>query len=104
MIFFSCGVAEAATDGVRLWLGRWLILALGFQVAADILRTAATPTWTDLGQLAAVIVLRTVLNYALRQEIAESATRTVAGPGSRLPPAVSVPRSPAGPGVQSEKE
>ena len=45
-------------------------------MAADILRTAATPTWTDLGQLAAVIVLRTVLKYVLRREIAESAGRS----------------------------
>ena len=87
LIFFRRGTAEVATDAVRLRLGRWLVLALEFQVAADILRTAATPTWTDLGQLAAVIVLRTVLNYALRQEIAESAARTAAGPDSRLPPA-----------------
>jgi uncharacterized membrane protein len=68
-------VPGAATETTRLALGRWLVLALEFQVAADILRTAATPTWTDLGQLAAVIVLRTVLNYVLRKEIAESAAR-----------------------------
>lgn len=54
-------------------MGRWLVLALEFQVAANILRTAATPTRRDLGQLAAVIVLRTVLNYVLRREIAVSA-------------------------------
>ena len=54
-------------------MGRWLVLALEFQVAAKILRTVATPTRTDLGQLAAVIVLRTVLNYVLRREIAVSA-------------------------------
>lgn len=83
-IFFRRGAAEAATDAVRLRLGRWLVLALEFQVAADILRTAATPTWTELGQLAAVIVLRTVLNYALRQEIAESASRGPAAPVSGM--------------------
>ena len=70
--------AAADTEATRLALGRWLVLALEFQVAADVLRTAASPTWTDLGQLAAVIVLRTVLNYVLRREIAEAATR---GPG-----------------------
>lgn len=73
------------TEATRLALGRWLVLALEFQVAADILRTAATPSWTDLGQLAAVIVLRTVLNYVLRREIAESAARDPNGPESRPP-------------------
>ncbi|MBA4068104.1 MAG: hypothetical protein C0501_31265 [Isosphaera sp.] len=73
------------TEATRLALGRWLVLALEFQVAADILRTAATPTWTDLGQLAAVIVLRTVLNYVLRREIAESAARDREGRDSRTP-------------------
>ena len=86
-IFFRRGAAEAATEEVRIRLGRWLVLALEFQVAADILRTAATPTWTDLGQLAAVIVLRTVLNYVLRREIAESAGRNEDGSDARLPPA-----------------
>lgn len=76
LIFFRRGSAEAATEDVRLRLGRWLVLALEFQVAADILRAAATPTWTDLGQLAAVIVLRTALNYVLRREIREAAVRT----------------------------
>ncbi|MEO2090332.1 MAG: DUF1622 domain-containing protein [Gemmataceae bacterium] len=94
LIFFRRGSAEAATEDVRLRLGRWLVLALEFQVAADILRTAATPTWTDLGQLAAVIVLRTVLNYVLRREIAESARRTANGPESRPSPAGSGPTVP----------
>lgn len=73
------------TETTRLALGLWLVLALEFQVAADILRTAATPTWTDLGQLAAVIVLRTVLNYVLRREIAESAAHDREGRDSRTP-------------------
>lgn len=73
------------TEATRLTLGRWLVLALEFQVAADILRTAATPTWTDLGQLAAVVVLRTVLNYVLRREIAEAAARDGRAQGTRPP-------------------
>ena len=81
----------AATEATRLTLGRWLVLALEFQVAADILRTAATPTWTDLGQLAAVIVLRTVLNYVLRKEIAESAAREPGGGGTPPPAGPTAP-------------
>ncbi|MBX9624496.1 MAG: DUF1622 domain-containing protein [Gemmataceae bacterium] len=80
-------IPGSATEATRLTLGRWLVLALEFQVAADILRTAATPTWTDLGQLAAVVVLRTVLNYVLRKEIAESAAREPGGEVTPPPPA-----------------
>ena len=54
---------------IRLSLGRFLTLGLEFQLAADILRTAVTPSFTQLGQLAAVATIRTVLNYFLRREI-----------------------------------
>jgi uncharacterized membrane protein len=60
-------------DAVRLELGRWLGLALEFEIAADILRTAVAPTWTEIGQLAAIIVLRTALNFFLRKEIEKAA-------------------------------
>ncbi|MBA3963570.1 MAG: DUF1622 domain-containing protein [Chthoniobacterales bacterium] len=33
------------------------------------LRTAIAPTWNEIGQLAAIVVLRTALNYFLQQEI-----------------------------------
>jgi uncharacterized membrane protein len=41
--------------------GVWLLLGLEFELAADIVRTAIAPTWTDIGHLAAigVIVIRT---------------------------------------------
>lgn len=85
VLLVRSGDPGTETEATRLTLGRWLVLALEFQVAADILRTAATPTWTDLGQLAAVIVLRTVLNYVLRREIAESAALDREGRDSRAP-------------------
>ena len=56
---------------VRLQLGRFLALGLEFQLAGDILRTAISPTFEELGQLAAVATIRTVLNIFLRREIAE---------------------------------
>jgi uncharacterized membrane protein len=52
----------------RASLGYWLSFALEFEVAADILRTAVEPSWNDIGQLSAVIVLRTALNYVIRSE------------------------------------
>jgi uncharacterized membrane protein len=62
-------------EEVRLRLGRWLALALEFELAADILRTAVAPTWNEIGQLAAIIVLRTALNYFLQREIETSRVR-----------------------------
>jgi uncharacterized membrane protein len=60
---------------IRLNLGRWLTLAIEFELAADILRTAVTPTWNDIGQLAAIVVLRTVLNYFLQREVSKAESR-----------------------------
>ena len=59
-------------ENIRLKLGRWLALALEFQLAADILKTAVAPTWDDVGKVAAIIVLRTMLNFFLAREIAEA--------------------------------
>jgi uncharacterized membrane protein len=60
---------EDTKTQIRLSLGRWLALALEFELAADILRTAVAPTWTEIGQLAAIVILRTALNYFLQREI-----------------------------------
>jgi uncharacterized membrane protein len=38
-------------------------------LAADILRTAIAPTWEEIGKLAAIAALRTLLNYFLEREI-----------------------------------
>lgn len=48
VVFFRRASPESATEDVRLRLGRWLVLALEFQVAADILRTAVAPTWDEI--------------------------------------------------------
>jgi uncharacterized membrane protein len=60
---------EARKTEVRLQLGRWLSLALEFELAADIVRTAIAPTWDEIGKLAAIAALRTLLNYFLEREI-----------------------------------
>jgi uncharacterized membrane protein len=56
---------------VRLDLSRFLALGLEFQLAADILRTAISPSFTQLGQLAAIAAIRTALNFFLGREIKE---------------------------------
>jgi uncharacterized membrane protein len=56
---------------LRLDLGRFLALGLEFQLASDLLRTAVSPTFREIGQLAAVATIRTALNYFLAREIRE---------------------------------
>ena len=63
------GHEDAAKDDIRLRLGRSLAVALEFALAADILKTAVAPTWNVIAQLAAIVVLRTMLNYFLEREI-----------------------------------
>lgn len=67
-------IQQPGTENIRLRLGRWLALALEFELGADILRTAISPTWSEIGQLAAIATIRTLLNYFLQQEI-DRATR-----------------------------
>lgn len=49
----------------RLKLGHSLSLALELLIGADILKSALHPSWTELGQLGAIVLIRTVLNYFL---------------------------------------
>ena len=74
---------QAAKEEVRLRLGRWLAVALEFELGADILRTAVAPTWSEIGQLAAIAAIRTILNYFLQQEIDKAQSRPQA---ELLPP------------------
>ncbi len=55
----------------RIHLGHSLSVALEFLIAADILKTAIAPSWEDIGQLAAIVGIRTVLNYFLHKELKE---------------------------------
>jgi uncharacterized membrane protein len=53
----------------RLILARHLALALEFELGADILGTAISPSWDQIGKLGAVAVIRTGLNFFLSMEI-----------------------------------
>jgi len=66
---------QQQVEPIRLRLGRWLILSLEFEVAADILRTAVAPSWNDIGQLAAIVALRTILNFILKREVVSAELR-----------------------------
>jgi len=55
--------------GLFMGFGRWLTLGLEFALAADIVRTVISPTWNDIGQLAAITLIRTFLNYFLEKDL-----------------------------------
>ena len=68
-----------ASHGMRkaIWrrFGVWLLLGLEFALAADIITSVISPTWQDIGELGAIAVIRTFLNYFLEHDLenAESA-------------------------------
>ncbi len=73
LLFFKPAASPKEKNEVRLTLARWLALALEFELAADILNTAVTPTWSDIEKLAAIATLRTALNYFLERELQQEA-------------------------------
>ena len=56
---------------IRIKLGHYLVLALEFLVAKDILESIVNPSTQWLITLWAIVVIRTVLSYFLNKEIAE---------------------------------
>jgi uncharacterized membrane protein len=67
------GATPGTTHGERkaVWrrFGMWLLLSLEFELAADIIASAISPTWKDIGELGAIAVIRTFLNYFLEQDL-----------------------------------
>jgi uncharacterized membrane protein len=68
-----------------LWLNyaRWLVAALTFQLAADIIESSIARSWEAIGQLGAIAVIRTFLNYFLERDVAEMGERDEAGAQAR---------------------
>jgi uncharacterized membrane protein len=54
---------------------RWLVAGLTFQLAADIIGTAFSPNWDEIGQLAAIAAIRTFVNFFLERDLAEEEKR-----------------------------
>jgi len=86
LVLIIIGTGEAFIRGLRamlsspsgraareIWLryGRWLVAALTFQLAADIIETAITESWEAIGRIAAIAVIRTFLNYFLENDLTE---------------------------------
>ena len=79
---FTSGITHRdATEPIRLHLARTLLLGLEFTLASDLLQTVVAPTREEVATLAAVILLRTLLNLFVEREVAhgESRRRTSEG-------------------------
>lgn len=67
------GVTPKTSHGARkvVWrrFGMWLLLGLEFALAADIIASVVAPTWQDIGELAAIALIRTFLNYFLERDL-----------------------------------
>jgi uncharacterized membrane protein len=63
------GLRNYTNTQIRLHLGQYLALGIDFQLGSDILGTAVSPTFEEVVLLAAIVVIRTVLNYFLSKEL-----------------------------------
>lgn len=54
---------------IRIKFGSSVAVALELLLGADVLATAVAPSWNDIGKLAAIATIRTVLNYFLEREL-----------------------------------
>jgi len=67
-------VARGQTRGghrkrILVQFGVWLLMGLEFELAADVVRSVIAPSWTEIGQLAAIGLIRTFLNYFLERDL-----------------------------------
>ncbi len=60
-----------SNDQMRLTLGKSIVLAVEFMLAADIIKTIANPDFYQIGILGALVVIRTVLTYFLNLELVQ---------------------------------
>jgi uncharacterized membrane protein len=80
-------VTPSTTHGERktLWrrFGVWLLLGLEFELAADIIGSVISPSWKDIGELGAIAVIRTFLNYFLEQDLEHAESEGEVGSGEK---------------------
>jgi uncharacterized membrane protein len=74
------GAPNVQKRAVWLDFAQWLVAALTFQLAADIISTSFSPSWDEVGRLGAVAVIRTFLSYFLDREVEN--TRKLQHPGT----------------------
>ena len=58
-------------ESVRHQFASYLLLALEFLIAADIIATVIHPTFEEIAILASIVAIRTVISYFLEKEISK---------------------------------
>ncbi len=56
----------------------------GVALATDIVRTVIAPTWNDIGQLAAIAVIRTFLNHFLEKDLKEAGFSAISAAARKI--------------------
>ena len=85
IVVIATGTVEAVGNTIRImraprvtgadrrtvWLdfAGWLVAALTFQLAADIISTSFSPSWDEVGRLGAIAAIRIFLSYFLDREV-----------------------------------
>jgi len=99
LLIVLAGTVEAVVSGMRVFLrpdngherravwlryARWLVAALTFQLAADILETSITTDWDSLARVGAIAAIRTFLNYFLDRDVEEIRSREREAQGANV--------------------
>jgi uncharacterized membrane protein len=66
------GNRKLSSVDARVRFGSAVAVSLELLLGADVLATAISPSWDDIGKLAAIAILRTALNYFLERELKQS--------------------------------
>lgn len=61
--------AKISKETIRVQFGSSVAVSLELLLGADVLATAVAPSWDDIGKLAAIAIIRTLLNYFLEREL-----------------------------------
>jgi uncharacterized membrane protein len=75
---------KISKEEIRVHFGSSVAVALELLLGADVLATAIAPSWNDIGKLAAIVILRTALNYFLGRELQHMHKETFPKPEERL--------------------
>jgi uncharacterized membrane protein len=68
------GASHGMQKAIWRRFGVWLLLGLEFALAADIITSVISPTWEDIGELGAIAIIRTFLNYFLERDLENAET------------------------------
>jgi uncharacterized membrane protein len=62
-------ITKHHVDPIRVELGRYINFGLELLIAKDVIETIFAPTWTEIIQFFALVVIRTIVSYFLIYEV-----------------------------------